>query len=73
MYFLLLFVCGCLNLRPCSCWQAFYHLSHDPSPFCLGYFSERVLLYAWAIILLVNTSHVAGMIGMHHLAQLFIG
>jgi hypothetical protein len=49
------------------------HLNHTPSPFCSGYFRDRVLLFAQAS--LNPDSHfmfptVAGMTGMYYHAQL---
>jgi hypothetical protein len=30
--------------------QVLYHLSHAFSPFCSGYFGDRVLLFAWTCV-----------------------
>jgi hypothetical protein len=53
----------------------FYFLSHSSSPFCFTYFSYRALHYA-LVGLDYNppiwVSHVAGMTGMYHHAQLLL-
>jgi hypothetical protein len=52
-----------------------YHLSHTLSPFCFGYFWDRILHYAWAgldHVPPIYASHIVGMISTHHCAQLLL-
>jgi hypothetical protein len=51
--------------------QVLYHLIHSSSPFCSGYFGDRVLQticpgWPQTEILLISVSQVAGIRGMSH-------
>jgi hypothetical protein len=52
-----------------------YHLSHSTSPFCIGYFWDRVSFYAraaWIVILLFELPCRTWMTDMYHYPQLLI-
>jgi hypothetical protein len=42
------------------------------SPFCCGYFGDKVSLFAWTMILLFKFPPIAEMTGMHYNIQLFL-
>jgi hypothetical protein len=51
--------------------QALYHLNHTSSPFCCGYFGDRVsrnICPGWPqiVILLISASQVARITGMNY-------
>jgi hypothetical protein len=48
--FFLVVVLGCWTQGLALTKQVLYHLNHTTSPFCNGYFWDRVLLYAWAVL-----------------------
>jgi hypothetical protein len=55
--------------------QALYHLNHDSSPFCSGYFGNRVSLFTQAIrttVLQFIPSGLSVMTGTYHCTQLFL-
>jgi hypothetical protein len=49
--------------------QAHYHLSHTPSPFCSGYFWDRIPLYDLDYDLPICASSYTRMTGMHYCTQ----
>jgi hypothetical protein len=55
--------------------QVLYHLSHSTSPFCSGYFWDRVCIYSWASVDLnhpIYASRAAVMAGTHHHTQILL-
>jgi hypothetical protein len=57
---------GAWTQGPVLARQALYHLSHSTSPFCIGYFWDMVLLYAWTTILLLVLPWIVGMMDVHY-------
>jgi hypothetical protein len=43
--------------------KGLFHLSHAPSPFCSGYFGDRVSLFVYCLFVLPA---VSGMTGVYH-------
>jgi hypothetical protein len=68
---------GVLTQGHALAWQVLYYLEPCPQPFFLSLFLEQCRAFifglAWVVILPFVLPHLAGMTGMHHHVQLFIG
>jgi hypothetical protein len=53
--------------------QELYHFRHTTSPFCSGYFGNRISLFAWDgqdhNLNIFKLPTISGMMGMHHYDQ----